>query len=344
MTEHPRPLLITGDSLLLDDVIRLAMAAGVEMNVLAEPSVSAWGVAPLVFVGEDALASATSKALPRRGAVIIVRRRMPSVETPTATWHGAVALGAEHVAELPDAERWIIDRLSQSCDAESPGGPVVSCVAGVGGAGATTLAALLARETRGLLVDVDPYGPVIPVDGGLRWPDLADTRGRVPPASLRNALPTIHGAHVLTGSPDSRFTIPGAALDSVLEAGSRGFACTVVDTPRADADASRIAWGRSDLVIVIVGPHPSSVSRVPALLDGIREVCTRVAVVARTSPRDSGVWCAVEEREWEVPVLPRVRHDRVIAQGDHVYFTPRGTGRCDARAILAATMPEVLTR
>lgn len=343
MSDHSRPLLITRDALLLDDVIRLATAAGVDMSVRDEPAVSAWGAAPLIFVGEDVLATATSKALPRRDDVVVVRRRVSSGETPMATWHGAVALGAEHVAELPEAERWIIDRLSQSCDATSPGGPVVSCVAGVGGAGATTLAALLARETRGLLVDVDPYGPVIPVDGGLRWPDLADTRGRVPPASLRNALPTVHGAHVLTGSPDSRFTIPTAALDSVLEAGSRGFTCTVVDTPRADADASRIAWGRSDLVIVIVGPHPTSVSRVPALLDGIREVCTRVVVVARTSPRDAGTWCAIEERAWEVPVLPPLRHDRVIAQGDHVYFTPRSTGRRDARAILAATMPEVLT-
>lgn len=343
MTEPPRPLLITSDPLLLDDVVRLAAAAGVEMTVREEPHVSSWSHAPLVFVGDDALGTAAARALPRRDSVVVVRRGtgLHGDATPAETWQGAVALGAEHVAELPDAGRWLVDRLAEVGDAASRGGPVISCVPGVGGAGATTIAAIIAREARGLLVDIDPYGPAIPVDGGVRWPDLAATRGRIPPTSLLNALPSVHGVHVLTGTPDTRFDVAPEALASVLEAGARGFPCTVVDTPRCDAESTRVAWSRSDAVIVVIGPHPASAARVPAIIDGVREVCAQVAVVARTAGRDTGLWCAAEASEWQIPVLPPFRHDRTLAQGDHAFLTPRSTGRRFARDLLALVAPGV---
>ena len=77
----------------------------------------------------------------------------------------------------------------------------------------------------------------------------------------------------------------------------------------------------------------------PAVIDGIQEVCTRVLVIARTGPRDSGVWCAAEESQWHVPVLPPFRHDRTLAQGDHAFLTPRSTARRQARDILEALAP-----
>lgn len=360
MAETPRPLLITADPLLLDDVIRLATAAGIDMTVHHDSTASAWATAPMVLVGDDVLASAAQRALPRRDSVIVVRRQGglgddstqpdrgglavppgPTDATPAETWRGAVAIGAEHVAVLPEANRWVVDRLSQVHDDATRGGPVISCVPAVGGAGASTLSALLAREARGLLVDIDPFGAAIPVDGGVRWPDLADTRGRIPPASLRNALPSVHGVHVLTGTPDERFTIHHDALGSVLEAGSRGFACTVVDTPRNDGDASRIAWSRSDVAVVVLGPHPSSAARAPALIDAVREVCVHVWVAARTAPRDLGSWALAAAQQWQVPLLPTLRYDRGLAQGEHPFFSPRATARRNARRILDELAPGI---
>ncbi|MEY3734416.1 MAG: hypothetical protein RL347_1775, partial [Actinomycetota bacterium] len=55
MSDSSRPLLITSDPLLLDDVIRLATAAGVEVSVREDPTASAWSAAPLVFIGDDVL-------------------------------------------------------------------------------------------------------------------------------------------------------------------------------------------------------------------------------------------------------------------------------------------------
>ncbi|MGA0945290.1 MAG: septum site-determining protein Ssd [Candidatus Nanopelagicales bacterium] len=341
MMDSPRPLLVTGDPLLLDDVIRLATAAGIEVSVSVDVTSSAWSAAPLVLVGDDVLAHAVGRALPRRDSVIVVRRtgahHDESIDTDV--WRGAVAIGAEHVAELPHASRWVVDRLGQVGDRLADGGPVISCVPGVGGAGASTVAALLAREAGGLLVDLDPFGAAIPVEGGVRWPDLAETRGRIPPASLRSALPSVHGVHVLTGTPGERFAVPAAPLATVLEAGARGFPCTVVDTPRSDGDASHAAWSRSDIVVVVLGPQPASAPRALSVIDVVREVCTRVVVLARTAPRDSGMWCRVETDEWQVPFLPVLRHDRTLAQGDHVYLVPRATARRNSRDILAALVP-----
>ena len=339
-----RPLLLTGDPLLLDDVVRLGAAAGVDISVRDTPAVSAWSSAPLVLVGSDVLDATVARALPRRDGVVIVRRRDRGSNGAASidTWRGAVSLGAEHVVEVPDGDRWMVDRLAELADAPAMGGPVISCVPGVGGAGASTVAGLLARESRGLLVDIDPYGAAVPVDAGVRWPDLSATRGRIPVASLRSALPTVHGTHVLTGTPESRFTIPIDALVAVLDAGARGFACTLVDTPRCDSDATRAAWARSDLVIVVIGPDPHSVARVPALLEGIREVCTQVGVVARLGPRDAGIWCAAEADDWNSSLIGTIRHERALTRGDHLFHTPRSTARSSARALLAAAAPGVV--
>lgn len=333
-----RPLLLTSDTRLVDDVLRVGAATGVEFAVQALPTTSAWSAAPLVLVGPDALEAASAQAVARRQGVVVVRRRerIDDSEIPASLWRAAVAIGAEHVVELPDGERWMIDRLAEVHDESTAGGPVISCVSAVGGAGASTLACLLARETEGLLVDIDTYGAAVPVDGGIRWSDLTATRGRVPTSSLKSALPSIQGTHVLTGTPDARFAVPIDALQSVLDAGARGFPCTVVDTPRGEAEATRTAWSRSDIVIVVVGPRPASIARLPAIVEGIQEVCTQVGVVARTRHRDAGLWCRAAATDGSVPLLGILRHERGLASGDHLFHLPRRTSRPCARAILDA--------
>lgn len=334
----PRPLLLSSDARLVEEVLRLGAATGVEFAVHAQSTASAWSSAPLIFVGTDSLDIVSDQAPVRRQGVMVVRRRArgDDLDIPASTWRAAVAIGAEHVVDLPDGERWLIDRLAEVSDESASGGPVISCVSGVGGAGASTLACMLAREAGGLLVDIDTYGAAVPVEGGVRWPDLAATRGRVPASSLRGALPSVQGTYVLTGTPDARFAVPSDALISVLDAGSRGFACTFVDTPRGEAESTRTAWSRSDMVLVVIGPNPASAARLPAVIEGIQEVCTQVGVVARTRHRDPGLWCRAAAAEWSVPLLGIVRHERSLASGDHVFHLPRRTGRACAREILGA--------
>src|SRR3954466_8728396 len=93
-----RPLVISADERLVDDLLRLIAAAGAEAELATGgPALRrAHRSAPLVLVGSDVLASAAVRALPRRAGVVVVS----TGELPAAHWATAVELGAERVARL----------------------------------------------------------------------------------------------------------------------------------------------------------------------------------------------------------------------------------------------------
>jgi len=119
MGARPRPLVVTGDPELLDDLLRLAAAENVETTV-ASDGVAAqadWSSAPLVVVGSDRVTELSRLRPAPRQAVIIAARR-GGVEPP---WPAhADALCAEHIVVLPDAEAWLVDRFADLA-AGSPG-------------------------------------------------------------------------------------------------------------------------------------------------------------------------------------------------------------------------------
>ena len=139
-----RPLLVSNDADLIDDVLRLSAANGVEVHLAADADAarSRWTLAPLVVVGEDALGPVAQARLTRRRDVVLITR-----EPSTATWQRAVEIGAEHVVALPEAERWLIDRLADSGEGPTRAGRVVGITGCGGGAGASTFAATLAVAT-----------------------------------------------------------------------------------------------------------------------------------------------------------------------------------------------------
>src|SRR5687768_6174266 len=96
------PLLVTADSDLLEDLLRLAAAGGSELEVAPDPSAarSRYPGAPLILIGMDQAGAAVRSALPRRPRVVLVARSSGYPEDP---WQTAEALGAEHVAMLPAA-------------------------------------------------------------------------------------------------------------------------------------------------------------------------------------------------------------------------------------------------
>ena len=144
-----------------------------------------------------------------------------------AAWRHAVALGAEQVAVLPVARRVAAcDRLARTVEPASTA-HVVGVLGGCGGAGAS----LFAVRPRGrrcgrragapLLVDLDPLGGgldlALGLDDvpGLRWPDLAAARGRLPASSLHESLPRAGSAR---GARWGR----GEPVDVPVAAGGRG--------------------------------------------------------------------------------------------------------------------------
>src|SRR3954447_6958707 len=87
-----RPLVVSNDEELLDDLLRLLAAAGTEPELATGGPARrrAYREAPLVLVGADALTGGALDAFPRRPGVVVVTPR----ELPATEWAAAVEVGA----------------------------------------------------------------------------------------------------------------------------------------------------------------------------------------------------------------------------------------------------------
>lgn len=318
-----RPLLVSDDATLIDDVLRLAAAANVELHLATEPESARgpWSRAPLVLVGTDAAGRMAGLRPERRRDVVLVGRQMSD-----ADWQRAVTLGAEHVACLPDSERWLIDRIADSGEGPLRHGVVVGVVSAGGGAGASTvavtLAGLAAQTSRVLLVDLDPLAGGVDVligrEGapGTRWGDLAGTRGRLSPQTLEQALPEWSGACVLSWGREGTVRLTPDAVASVLDAGERAFDVVVLDLPRALDDVTDLALGRAQRTLLVTAACVRGVAAAARIGEALRERSSSLGVVVRRQPR--GVSLEAVASVLTDPVLGAVPYSSSLAR------------RCDA--------------
>lgn len=287
-----RPLLVSDDSALIDEVLRLAAATNVDVHLAtdAESARRQWSRAPLVIVGVD-LASRMAGLRPeRRTDVVLVGRQIAD-----ADWQRAVTLGAEHVACLPDSERWLADRLADSGEGPPRSGLVIAVMPCGGGAGASTLAATMAahaaQDRRTLLVDLDSLGGGLDVLVGVedvaaaRWADLADTRGRLSPTTLEQALPRWAGASVLSWGRDGPARLAPDPVASVIDAGERAHDLVVVDLPRSLDDVTELVLGRARRTVLVTPAHVRGVAAAARLGSVLRDRCASLGVVVRRDQR-----------------------------------------------------------
>lgn len=328
------PLLLTTDESLLDELLRVSSAAGADLYAsdTGPDAAVRWTSAPIVLIGHDAVARVVALGLPRRSDVIVVAPA-PGGDDP-ALWRSAVAVGAEHVALLPEGERWLAERLADACDTPATPAKVVTVVSGRGGAGASTYALLLGRAHAGesLLVDLDPLGGGIDLrseldeTAGLRWPDLAAVSGRLSSAALRGALPHEGRMAVVSAVPHDPQPVPVEAFAAVLDAAIRGGGLTILDTPRDLSAVARLAWARSDLAVVIAPDDQGALPATRALVDAVSASGTRVVAVLRRG-RDQGVHRDDLEGFLGIAVVAEWRHDRALARGDAIGRGPTRTWR-----------------
>ena len=296
----PRPLVITADEHLLDDLLRLAAVAGVE--VTATPDVVTarpfWPDAPLVLVGGDVAEAACAAGLSRRDGVVLVSRDLDDAQV----WRRAVGIAAAQVTFLPDAEEWLVEALADAADRMSGvdrGGLCVGVVGGRGGAGASTLACALAvtaqrRGRRTMLVDADPLGGGIDLAlgsedaGGLRWPDLAGASGRISGASLCGALPRLEELTVLSWDRGDPVSVPPQAMQSLLDAAVRSNDLVVVDLPRYVDSATAVAVERLDVALLVVPAEVRATAAAARVAAGLVLRCPDLRVVVR-GPAPAGL-------------------------------------------------------
>lgn len=285
-----RPLIVTGDDRLLDDLLRLAAASGTDVDVATDPAAARgrYSSAPLVIVGMDQANGLLRARLPRRGDLVLVTR---AGQTDPDPWQQAEQMGAGHVAMLPAAESWLVDRLAASVQQGAPGS-VVAVLGGRGGAGASVLAAGLAVTAaeighRALLVDADPLGAGLDLvlgwedDRGPRWPELVQTSGRVDPAALVGALPGRGDLAVLSFDRRELATAPPEAMTAVLGAGRVARDLVVVDVPRHLDPAALVALQSADEALLVVPAEVRAVTAAAKVASAAARHCAQLRLVVR---------------------------------------------------------------
>ncbi|MEU8824490.1 septum site-determining protein Ssd [Streptomyces sp. NPDC048636] len=289
-TEEERngPLIVTEDEELLDDLLRLCAAAGAEPEVAhgAPTRRGSWEGAPLILVGDDSAARLRGRV--RREGVLLIGRDLDD----HGIWRRAVDLGADHVAFLPDAETWLVDRIADVAEGVGRQALTVGVIGGRGGAGASTLACALAVTAaragrRTMLIDGDPLGGGLDVllggesADGLRWPAFAESRGRVAGSALEESLPELHSLRVLSWDRGDTVVIPASAMRAVLAAARRRGGVVVVDLPRRIDDATAEALAQVDLGLLVVPPELRAVAAAHRVASTVGMVLRDLRAVVR---------------------------------------------------------------
>jgi secretion/DNA translocation related CpaE-like protein len=342
-----RPLLVTADPGALDDLSRLAALAGVEAAVvpdLAEVR-RQWDLAPLVVLGDDVLDRLAAARPGRRDGVVVLGR---DVDDPHL-WQRAVEVGAERVVMLPDDERWLVEALADAAEGRAGRGTVLAVVGGRGGAGATTFACALAQTAarRGsgtVLVDGDPLGGGVDVvfraetAEGMRWPDLASSRGRVPAAALARALPRAGELALLSWDRGPAFDIPVEAVRSVLSAARRSHDLVVGDLPRHVDDAAREVLLAATTTFLVVPAEVRAVAAAARVAARLVDLCQDVRLVVR-GPAPSGLSGGEVAGALKLPLAGELRPEPSLARSLEEGVPP-GERRGSPLAALCRTLLE----
>ncbi|MCZ4497503.1 MAG: septum site determining protein [Marmoricola sp.] len=317
MTERSAALLLaTADDHLIDELVRLAAAAGVVPDIVRDvgSALHGWAAASVVLVGTD-LAGLLADARPQRRSQVHL---VATGAVDGTAFRDALGCGADSVVVLPTGAESLVDLLTDAADGGGAAGRIVGVIGGAGGVGstifATALAQVLAERAPTLLVDADVAGAGIDrVLGteeavGTRWDGLAMAAGRLSARSLRDALPSRAGLSVLTWPLDRSAGLPVAALREALSAGSRGYRSVVVDLPRHPDPTIGEVLARCDRIVLV------TTATVPALTAAVRVAqrlpVGRSRVVLRSG--GGGVSATDVERLLGSPVLASMKDQRGV--------------------------------
>lgn len=260
---NDRPLVITSDEIMLDELLRVAAAAQVDVTHDREPiSRAGWRSAGLVLIDAAQVPRALALNMPRRSGVIAVGHPEPA----PVPWDLCLRLGVERTLRLGESDEELIGLLADTLTGGPGDGQVLAVIGACGGAGASVFATAIATAAdnggrRVLLADFDRWGPGLDVmlgierDGGVHWGKLAAPSGRLPVGALHEALPAIPvgGGHisVLCHDRPAGSDVNVDVVDVVLESGRRAGDLIVADLPRSPSPGGERILESADLVLLV---------------------------------------------------------------------------------------------
>jgi secretion/DNA translocation related CpaE-like protein len=345
---HINPLLLTQDSVLVDQIQHLCSTLNLGLDRVDTPFRlhSRWSDYPYVLIGADLTTECIDAHLPRRPGIAIVHRDDGADVDPgqweRALWQQALALGAENVVALPSSEMWLRDALTRIAHANESQGKLLAVIPGSGGVGASTLAVNLGfravQQGLGtLLVDADPLGGGIDLVlgaeeiAGTRWPEVDPGGGRIAAQTLDSALPIFQGLKFLSHAR-AQISVPGnEVLAAVVDAGRRAFDLVIVDLARSSDVTAELIVGQADLTVISVRNHVRSVSAAAQLRKWVLDVGGKPQFVLLADSKGVSaidVGLALGETELaEIPFIPSMstRAD----EGDIPSMTAQYSQVCD---------------
>lgn len=347
----PGPIVLTSAPELLDQILAVTAAAGVDPLVVSDSGSvrPVWTAAPMIIVGVDQAKVLAGMVLPRRAGVYVVADDQDQDEA--CTW--SVALGAA-VVSLPGGASWLTQAVA---DLSGPGlgdGVLLTVVPGSGGAGASTLAAGLAfvaaqRRLKPLLLDADPLGGGLDLlvgaerAEGWRWPRLATAQGHI--GELKGQLPLVDGFDLLSMARGSDLEPYWGAepMKAVLASALRSYDLTVADLPRELSPPVREVLRRSTSTLLVVSATLRGVAAAQRMRVQLGEACTDLQLVVRR-PRSGGIEPALVADGLDLPCLASVVEDPrlkiCVERGEPPGRSARSQLASSCRQILAAVVGE----
>ncbi|MFC4107851.1 septum site-determining protein Ssd [Micromonospora zhanjiangensis] len=331
---------MTSDGELLDELLRIAATGGTEVEVVADPAAARprWAGAPLVLVGVDQAEACLRARLPHRPHLVLVGHG----GSDDLGWQLAELIGAGHVAVLPPAEPWLVDRFADTvadplARTVTGTGRVVSVIGGRGGAGASVLAGGLAVTSaraglRTLLVDADPLGGGLDLVlgweelAGLRWPALTEAEGQVDPLALARALPSRGDLVTLSWDRGALLALPAQAMAATMDAARRGRDLVVVDLPRYLDDPAVIALQATDRAFVVVPAELRATAAAARVVSAVALHCGDLSVIVR-GPAPGRLRAREVARALDLPLTGMLRPEPGLSRGLERGEAPAATGR-----------------
>jgi secretion/DNA translocation related CpaE-like protein len=249
----------------------------------------------------------------------------------------------------PATDPWIADP-----SAAASSGRVVAVVGASGGLGASTLAVALAvaaarAGARSVAVDAVLRGGGLDVTAGvehlpgLRWPDLAGTRGAVDGRALLHGVPRAAGAAILSagragGGPppaEPRTATPALLARAVLAL--REWAdVVVVDLPAPDVDV----LGDCGTVVLLTGSSARHFADATAAREALAPVAERTGLVVRGGRR-GGMPDSLAEH-LTLPLLAAWGDDRAVVADAERGWVPGERGRSRLARLAARLLDGVV--
>jgi secretion/DNA translocation related CpaE-like protein len=226
-------------------------------------------------------------------------------------------------------------------------GCVVGVAGGSGGVGASVLVAALGMRavTAGraaVCVDGHRLGGGLDVtlgveqERGLRWPDLADVRGRVDGADLLRRLPGVDGLPVLSFDRSSDVVPTQEAVREVVSALLAVVELVVLDLPRPDEPLFGPCMAVVDGVVLLGGAGVRQLAALSAVAPRLRSHCDEVWLALRSADR-GGQLADVTAGALDLPLVTVVPDDPSL-EADLLHGIPPGSAARTALSVAADTI------